>query len=81
MEDYLDEKDLMVGRTAPETPSRLYGQRQQQLVQQQQGQPQDPMEAAMERRPLWTSGVKRQTGAGQNGEDVEHVFLRFGKRG
>lgn len=29
-----------------------------------------------ERRPNWNSGVKRQ-----DGEDVDHVFLRFGKRG
>jgi len=29
-----------------------------------------------ERRPIYNSGVKRQ-----DGEDVDHVFLRFGKRG
>jgi len=29
-----------------------------------------------DRRPNWNSGVKRQ-----DGEDVDHVFLRFGKRG
>lgn len=29
-----------------------------------------------ERRPIWNAGVKRQ-----DGEDVDHVFLRFGKRG
>jgi len=29
-----------------------------------------------EQRPIYNSGVKRQ-----DGEDVDHVFLRFGKRG